>query len=256
MSDAAGQMRLAINGALATLTIDRPAKLNALTPAMLAELEQHLAAIDRNSDVRVVLLTGAGERAFCVGADVTVWSALDPLDMWRWWVRDGQRTMERLARLRQPTIAAINGFAFGGGLELALAADLRVASKQATFAMPETKIGTLPGWHGTQRLPEIVGVARAKQLILSGARIDAATAERWSLVNEVVPAEHLLARAQELAGEIASNSPNAVQLAKASLNNDPAGLEGFAGALAAMTEDGREGIAAFREKRAPRFTGQ
>lgn len=251
-----GHIRLAVDGAVATLTVDRPAKLNALTPAMLGELERHLAEIDRNTDVRAVLLTAAGERAFCVGADVTVWTALDPLDMWRWWVRDGQRTMERLARLRQPTIAAVNGFAFGGGLELALAADLRLASAQASFAMPETKIGTLPGWHGTKRLPEIIGMARAKQMIFTGARIDATTAERWGLVNDVVPADRLLERAREVAGEIANNSPNAVQLAKASLNNDPAGLEGFAGALAAMTVDGREGIAAFREKRAPRFTGR
>jgi enoyl-CoA hydratase len=204
----------------------------------------------------VVILTGAGERAFCVGADVNAWSALEPLDMWRRWIREGHRVLRRLAHLRQPSIAAINGFAFGGGLELALAADIRIAAETASFAMPETKIGTLPGWAGTSRLPEAIGVARAKQMIFSGARIDAFTAERWGLVNEAVPGDGLMSRARELALEIAANAPVSVQLAKAAIDGDAAALEALAGALAASTEDGREGIASFREKRAPRFQGR
>ncbi len=165
--------RSPIQESIATLTLDRAAKLNALGPEMLADLERHIAAIDRDYDVRVVILTGTGERAFCVGADVNAWAALEPLDMWRRWIREGHRVLQRLANLRQPTIAAVNGFAFGGGLELALAADIRIAAEAASFAMPETKIGTLPGWAGTTRLPEAIGAARAKQMIFSGTRIDA-----------------------------------------------------------------------------------
>jgi enoyl-CoA hydratase len=253
---AEGRVALAVGDAVAILTLDRAAKLNALGPEMLAELERHIATIDRDNDVRVVILTGAGERAFCVGADVNAWSALEPLDMWRRWIREGHRVLRRLAHLRQPSIAAINGFAFGGGLELALAADIRIAAETASFAMPETKIGTLPGWAGTSRLPEAIGVARAKQMIFSGARIDAFTADRWGLVNEAVPGDGLMSRARELALEIAANAPVSVQLAKAAIDGDAAALEALAGALAASTEDCREGIASFREKRAPRFQGR
>ncbi len=255
-SPAEGRITLSIQEAVATLTLDRAAKLNALGPEMLADLERHIAAIDRADDVRVVILTGAGERAFCVGADVNAWAALEPLDMWRRWIREGHRVLQRLASLRQPTIAAVNGYAFGGGLELALAADIRIASGTASFAMPETKIGTLPGWAGTSRLPEAIGAARAKQMIFSGARVDAVMAERWGLVNEVVPGDGLMSRAREMALEIAANAPVSVQLAKAAIDGDAASLEAMAGALAASTEDGREGVASFREKRAPQFRGR
>ena len=251
-----GQVTIEVNDAVATLTLDRAAKLNALSLAMLEELERHVTAIDRDNDVRVVVIAAAGDRAFCVGADVNAWSALEPLDMWRRWIRDGHRVLQRLADVRQPTIAAINGFAFGGGLELALAADIRIASGDASFAMPETKIGTLPGWAGSSRLPNAIGAARAKQMIFSGGRIDAATAERWGLVNEVVPADRLMVRARELALEIAGNAPVSVQLAKAAIDGGPVALEGLAGALAASTDDLREGVASFREKRTPRFRGR
>lgn len=251
-----GSVVLVSDDGVATLTLDRPAKLNAIGPDMLADLDRLLAEIDHDPNVRVMIVTGSGGRAFSVGADVNAWSELEPLDMWRGWVRDGHRVLERLAHLRQPTIAAINGYAFGGGLELALAADIRMAADSATFALPETKIGTLPGWAGTRRLPEAIGVARAKQMIFSGGRIDAATAARWGLVNEVVTNAALMDRCRALAAEIATNAPVSVQLAKAVINGDEAAPEAFAGALAAGTEDGREGIAAFRQRRPPRFTGQ
>jgi enoyl-CoA hydratase len=253
---APGRIALDVDGEIATITIERPAKLNAIGPAMLAELEDRIAALNADRAVRAVILTGAGERAFCVGADVNAWSALPSLDMWRQWVREGHRVFERLERLRQPTIAAVNGFAFGGGLELALAADIRIAVEHAEFAMPETKIGTLPGWGGTRRLAATIGIPRAKQMIFSGARIDAVTAERWGLINEVVANDELMHRARQLARTIAENAPIAVQLAKAAIDGDPAALEAFAGALAAGTADGREGLAAFREKRAPQFGGK
>ena len=251
-----GRVVLASEDGIATLTLDRPAKLNAIGPNMLADLERVLAEIDGDPAVRVVIVTGSGDRAFSVGADVNAWSALEPLDMWRGWVRDGHRVLQRLANLRQPTIAAINGYAFGGGLELALAVDIRIAADSATFALPETKIGTLPGWAGTKRLPEAIGVARSKQMIFSGGRIDAMTAERWGLVNEVVALGTLIDRCRALASEIAANAPISVQLAKAVINGDETTPEALAGALAAGTEDGREGITAFREKRPPRFTGR
>jgi enoyl-CoA hydratase len=251
-----GGVLLMSEDGIATLTLDSPAKLNAIGPDMLAELDRLIAEVDVDPKVRTVIVTGSGDRAFSVGADVNAWSALEPLDMWRGWVRDGHRVLQRLAYLRQPTIAAINGYAFGGGLELALAADIRIAADTATFALPETKIGTLPGWAGTKRLPEAIGMARSKQMIFSGSRIDAATAERWGLVNEVVALAGLMDRCRELAAEIAANAPISVQLAKAVISGDEAAPEALAGALAAGTEDGREGIAAFREKRAPRFRGR
>lgn len=255
MSFDSGTVDLRVEGHVAWLTLRRPAKLNALSVEMLTALETHIADVDRRQDVRVVILAADGERAFSVGADVNAWSALDPLDMWRWWVRDGHRVMQRLASLRQPVIAAVQGLAFGGGLELAMAADIRIASANAVFAMPEVTIGTLPGWGGTQRLPALVGVARAKQMIFSGERIDAETAERWGLVNEVVAPEELTGRVTRLAQQIAANAPIAVQLAKSAIDHDAAALEAFAGALAASVEDGKEGMAAFREKRPPQFRG-
>jgi enoyl-CoA hydratase/carnithine racemase len=251
-----GRITLVIDGTVATVTVDRAAKLNALGMEMLGDLERHLAAIDSDDDVRALIITGAGDRAFCVGADVNAWASLEPLAMWRRWIREGHRIFNRLAELRQPTIAAVNGYALGGGLELALAADIRLAADAASFALPETKIGTLPGWAGTSRLPEAIGAARAKQMIFTGARIDAATAERWGLVNEVVPGERLLIRARELALEIAGNAPVAVQLAKAAIDVGSVALEGIAGALAAGTDDIQEGVASFREKREPRFRGR
>jgi enoyl-CoA hydratase len=251
-----GRVVLVSEDGIATLTLDRPAKLNAIGPDMLDDLERVLAKIDGDRDVRAVIITGSGDLAFSVGADVNAWSALEPLEMWRRWIRDGHRVLHRLAHLRQPTIAAINGYAFGGGLELALAADIRIAADSATLALPETKIGTLPGWAGTKRLPDAIGAARSKQMIFSGARIDAATAERWGLVNEVVALGALMDRCRGLASEIAANAPISVQLAKSIINGDEAAPEALAGALAAGTEDGREGIAAFRQKRPPRFSGR
>lgn len=255
MSEASGTVDFRVDDAIGLLTLNRPAKLNALSVEMLRALESHVADVDQRQDVRVVILAASGERAFSVGADVNAWSALDPLDMWRWWVRDGHRVMQRLASLRQPVIAAVQGLAFGGGLELAMAADMRIAATTAAFAMPEVRIATLPGWGGTERLPELIGVARAKQMIFSGERIDAATAERWGLVNEVVPADALADRVTQLAQKIAENAPIAVQLAKSAIDHDASALEAFAGALAASAEDAREGMEAFREKRAPQFRG-
>jgi enoyl-CoA hydratase/carnithine racemase len=181
--------------------------------------------------------------------------------MWQRWIRDGHRVFDRLARLRQPTIAAIGGIAYGGGLELALACDLRIAAAGARFAFPEVTIGAVPGWAGSQRLPRVVGAGRAKQMILAGEPIDAATAGAWGLVNEVVPADRLATRSLELARRIAENAPTAVQAAKqlvdaASGDGLASTLESLAAGLAASTDDAREGIAAFRGKRKANYTGK
>ena len=258
--DGSTKILLEVDQPLATITLNRPEKLNAIDPEMLALLEETCARLEREREVRVVLLTGTGERAFSVGADINAWSSLDPLQMWRWWVRDGHRVFARIARLRQPVIAALNGYTFGGGLELALAADLRVAAEGIELAFPEVKLGTVPGWGGTQRLPALIGASRAKRMILTGGRVVAATAERWGLVDEVAPHERLMVRAQELAHEVAANAPVAVQIAKSLIDGTGGGdsgvtLEGLADALAATTADGREGVAAFHERRAPRFAG-
>jgi enoyl-CoA hydratase/carnithine racemase len=255
------KIRLETSDFLATITLNRPQKLNALDPEMLLQLEEAANQIEKNRETRVVLLTGAGEKAFCVGADINAWSALQPLDMWRSWVRDGHRVFDRIANLRQPVIAVLNGYAFGGGLELALAADLRLAAENAELAMPEVKIATAPGWAGSQRLPALIGAARAKQMIFTGRRITARQAEQWGLVNEVFPAKTLMAEALALAKEIAENAPVSVQITKQLINsatgqNAGMSLEALAGALAAQTEDGREGIASFREKRAAQYKGK
>ncbi|HKC43118.1 MAG TPA: enoyl-CoA hydratase/isomerase family protein [Burkholderiales bacterium] len=257
MSD---HVRLAIDGAIATITLDRADKLNALTMAMLEALEAGCARLEGDPSVRAVIVASSSPKAFCAGADIVEWGPLGALGMWQRWIRDGHRVFDRLARLRQPTIAAVGGITYGGGLELALGCDLRIASTDARFAFPEVTIGAVPGWAGSQRLPRVIGAGRAKQLILSGEPVDATTAAAWGLVNEVVPTDRLAARALELARRIAENAPTAVQASKQLVN---AGLgEGFGSALealgaglAASTGDAREGIAAFREKRKPKYTG-
>ena len=247
-------------GAVVTLTLNRPDKLNAIDSPMLDALEKSLAEIERDPEIRAVVLTGAG-RAFSAGADIKEWTALAPLTFSRVWGQRGHALFDRLAALRPPVIAAINGIAFGGGLELALCADLRIASTAARFGLPEVTIGTVPGWGGTQRLPRLIGAGRAKHMIFSGQPIDAARAEVFGLVSELVEPEALLQRAQELAKSIAGNAPIAVQAAKrlvdAGLPTSPAAiLEGDAGAMCGNTDDAAEGRSSFLERRPPRYQGR
>lgn len=248
---------VSLDGPVATITLNRPEKLNALTLPMLAALDEALLAIDDDAAVRVVVIKGAGTKAFSAGADVVAWSSLAPLDMWRTWTRTGHRVMERLESLRQPTIAALNGIAYGGGLELALACDLRLAGDHVKLAAPEVGIATVPGWGMTTRLATVVGTARAKQMILTGLPIDAERAALWGLVSEVVPAAELDAATDELAARIAAQAPVAVQVAKQLIDatRPRVSLEALGGGLTAFTDDAREGQAAFREKRTPEFGG-
>src|SRR6516164_5217472 len=251
------KVKFAIQGAIARIMLDRPEKLNALDPEMLAALEDAVTQAEQSRQVRVIVLAAAGEKAFCVGADILAWTALSPLDMWSEWIRRGHRIFDRLERAKQPVLCAIQGFAYGGGLELALACDIRIVTDSARFAMPEVKLGTIPGWGGTDRLPKLIGNARAKQMIFTGEPIAADVAERWGLVNEVVPVASLSDRVTELAEKIAGNAPVAVQTAKQLITSpSSATLESLAAAVNAFSDDAKEGLAAFREKRSPKFEGQ
>ena len=256
-----GRVIFARDGRIARITLDWPAKLNALTPAMLAELGDAVARIDADDDIRVAVLSATGERAFCAGADIEAWGDASALHMWRHWVRDGHAVFDRLARLRQPTIAAIEGLALGGGLELATTADLRVAGADATFGLPEADVGVVPGWSGTQRLVRAIGPAPVKLMALAGERLDAAAAERIGLVHRVVPAGTARDASLAMAARIAGRAPVAVQLAKQLVNatvgeDTAATLEALASGVAAGTEDMREGVAGFREKRPPVFSNR
>jgi enoyl-CoA hydratase len=250
------KVNLSLDGPLARLVLDRPEKLNALDPEMLGQLEEAIARVEQSGDIRVIILEASGEKAFCVGADILAWTALSPLGMWSEWVRRGHRIFDRVERVRQPLICAIQGLAYGGGLELALACDVRIISDTARLAMPEVKLGTVPGWGGSERLSQLIGKARAKQMIFSGEPIAADVAERWGLANEVVPAASLRDRVATLASKIADNAPVAVQTAKQLIaGSSTATLESLAAAVNAFSEDAKEGLAAFREKRPPKFKG-
>jgi enoyl-CoA hydratase len=247
---------------IATITINRPEKLNALNQETIQEISSTLDDAEKDENIRVVVITGAGDRAFSAGADINEMKGKTPIDL----RRSCQRTKEMMNKvedLEKPVIAAINGYALGGGLELAMACDLRIASEKARLGQPEINIGLIPGWGGTQRLPRFVGKAIAKEMIFTGKMIDAKTAERLGLVNAVVPADQLKAAVKKLAEELSSKPPIAVKLAKQLINNSietnlRIGMmhESEAFGILSSTEDVKEGIAAFLEKRKPKFKGK
>jgi len=261
MAENTGLVTLQIDGAVATVVVDRADKLNALTPQMLESLAEIATQIDANTEIRCVILTAAGDKAFCVGADINVWSALAPLDMWRRWVRRGHQVFDQWAQLRVPVIAAINGHALGGGLELAAVADIRIGVEAASFGMPEATIATCPGWSGTQRLAGLIGASRVKYLALTGLRIDAMEAWRIGILHERIEGTEVLPRAREIAAGICRLAPVSVQLTKQIIDagqgvGAASALEAMAGALAANTADASEGLASFREKRKPIYRGK
>ena len=228
---------------------------------MLAELRDAADRIERDDEIRVAVLSATGEKAFCVGADIEAWGDADALRIWRHWVRNGHACFDRMARLRPPLIAAIEGLTLGGGLELAATADLRIAGADAAFGLPEADVGTAPGWSGTQRLVHTIGPAPVKLMALAGERLDARTAERIGLVHRVVPAGTALDAALAMAARIAARAPVAVQLSKQLINaaageDAAATLEALAAGVAAGTQDIREGVASFREKRPPAFSNR
>jgi enoyl-CoA hydratase/carnithine racemase len=243
------------------ITINRPDKLNALNRTVLDELERALRQLEADPAARVIVLTGAGEKAFAAGADIRELAGLSPAEAIRH-ARAGQRLMGLVSDSPRPVVAAINGFALGGGLELALACDIRIASDKAQLGLPEVSLGLIPGYGGTQRLPRVVPRGKALELILTGDRIGAAEALSIGLVDRVVPAAELAAQARALAAAIARRGPAAVSLAKRAVHvGVDSGLEAGLAYEAAQfgvvsgTADAREGCAAFLEKREPRFTG-
>lgn len=251
---------LAFEGPLAIVTLDRADKLNALDQAMLVGLEDAFDRVEENKDARVMLLTGTG-KAFCAGGDIAAWSALSPLDFAHGWVKQGHRTFDRLARLRLPSIAVLSGHAFGGGLELAGACDFRVAESGIKLGLPETGLGMVPGWSGTQRLVRRFGAQLVRRLSLAGAMLSAEEALVAGLVDRVVAAGLGLDAAREMALAIAARGPAAVQAAKLMINaaegeEISAPVEILASAMIAATADLQEGVAAFRAKRKPNFEGR
>lgn len=242
---------------VAIICLDRPAKHNALTPEMLEQLERILTGLDAERSVRVVLVTGAGDRSFCAGADIHRFKALPPLDMWAQWTRRGHRVFGQLAGLRQPTIAAVSGNAYGGGLEIALACDLRIVADDATLGLTETGLGTLPGWGGTGRLRDLIGAGRAKEMIFTGEPLSADRALAWGLANQLTPRAEVIKTACALAARIAGRAPVAVQMAKQAIDSGHAYqvMEQVTSAATAYTDDAAEGLASFTEKRPPRYRG-
>jgi enoyl-CoA hydratase/carnithine racemase len=254
-----GFVELTFQGSIARLGLKRPDKLNALDRDMVEALGEAARAIEASRAIRAAILFGEG-KAFCAGGDIAAWGDLPALDMWRDWTRAGHRAFEALARLRVPLIAALTGHAFGGGLELAAVADVRIAERGIKLGLPETGLGMAPGWSGTQRLVRRFGASVVRRMALTGRLFTAEEGRELGLVDEVTDGGQALTRAESLASDVAARGPLAVQIVKAMINaaegeDSDAPIEGLAGALTATTDDLAEGVAAFRGKRAPRFVG-
>lgn len=250
------------DGGITRITVNRPKVLNALNRATLLELNAALDQVEEAGDVRAVVLTGAGEKAFVAGADIAEMAALGAPAAAEF-SRLGHRVMNRLDGLDAIVIAAVNGFALGGGLELVLACDFAIAAENARLGLPEVKLGVMPGFGGTIRLARRVGVARARQLIATGEPITAQAAERFGLVNEVVPQDRLLGRVEEITSAVAKNAPRAVAWAKRSTRisaetdfNTAAAYEQELFGMCFATEDQTEGMSAFLEKRPAVWKGR
>ncbi len=247
---------------IAVLSINRPKALNALNYDTLTDIKTAVKALSDDDEVAVVIITGAGEKAFVAGADIKEMRDMTPLEARRFMLY-GQSVFNMIDNLPKPTIAAVNGFALGGGTELALSCDMILASENAKFGLPEVTLGIHPGFGGSQRLPRLIGSAKAKELIFTGKMIDAKEAEKIGLVNKVVAPEKLHEEAKALASEILKNGLVAIRLVKSAIN---AGLdttlekglayEAETQGLAFSTEDKNEGLSAFMEKRKPNFKGR
>jgi enoyl-CoA hydratase/carnithine racemase len=248
-------------GPIAYVTINRPKVLNALNAKTISELRSAFEDARDDSEVRGVVFTGAGDKSFAAGADISEMANDTPLTAEKK-TRSGQALTDLIENLGKPVIAAVNGFALGGGCELSMASTIRIAAETARFGQPEVKIGVMPGYGGTQRLPRLVGKGRALQLILSGEIIDAQEAYRLGLVNEVVPRANLIARVEALLNQIISNAPVGVKYSIEAVNKgldaslaEGLVLEASLFAICAGTEDKKEGTSAFLAKRAPKFHG-
>jgi enoyl-CoA hydratase len=250
------------DGAVGVLKVNRPKSLNALNPATVREIAACLAEVRQDRSIRCLIITGEGDRAFVAGADIAAMVSMNALEGKAFSVL-GLNTLRILEELPIPVIAAVNGFALGGGTELALACDLIIAADKARFGQPEINLGVIPGFGGTQRLARRIGLPRARELIYSGDMIDAETALRYGLANKVVPLVDLMTEAKALAHKLAAKPPVAIQQAKAAINagidmdlDNACRFENEAFALTFATEDKVEGMKAFLEKREAKFIGK
>jgi enoyl-CoA hydratase/carnithine racemase len=244
------------------LTLNRPQSMNSLNRALLAELAEVVKAIAFDAAVRVVVITGAGEKAFCSGADLKERATMDPVEV-KQYIFNIRNTFTMVENLPKPVIAAVNGFAFGGGTELAMAADIRIAAPTAVMGLTETSLGIIPGAGGTQRLARLVGKGKAKELIFMAQRLKAAEALEIGLVNRVAAAGKLMEEAMAMADRIRENAPVALEMAKYAINygseidlGSGLALESNCYAVTIPTKDREEGLRAFREKRKPVYTGE
>ena len=245
------------DGAIAHLRLNRPAKLNALDRPMVVKLAQRCAEIEHDDQIRVVILSGEG-KAFCAGGDIEAWADESPEAFGRHWLRDGHAAFDALARLRQPVIAVLDGHALGGGLELAACADIRVAEEQIKVGQPETGLGIIPGWSGTQRAVRRFGAQVVRRMVLAGDVFTAEEARAHGIVDRVVPTGQAMNAAKDIAAGLLKRGPRATELAKMMINAAEGEerervTEALAGALAAHSPELAEGLAAFRDRRPPNF---
>ena len=252
------RIKLHVDGHLATITIARPEKLNALDYEMVLALERAAHLVDAAKDVRCAIITGVGEKSFCAGGDIEAWSAWSPNDFGMAWVRHGHRAFDALARLRQPLIAALNGHTLGGGLELAATADFRIAEEHVKLGSPETGLGVIPGWSGTQRTVRRFGSQLVRRMALLGDVFTAEQGLQLGLVDAVVPRGTLNVAAQNMAARLMARGPVANQATKLLINaaegeETERALEALAGAVASASAELKVGIAAFRNKVKPKF---
>lgn len=250
---------IAIDDRLGIITIDRPKKLNALNKATIEELNSAFKELDEDPSIRVIIITGSGEKAFVAGADISEFADFDKFQGTELAKKGQEGLFDLVANLGTPVIAAVNGFALGGGLELAMASHIRVASTNAKMGLPEVSLGLIPGYGGTQRLPQLVGKGRALEMIMTGGMINAEQALSFGLVNHVVDQDELITFCEELANKIIRNSPNAISAAIKAVNaNFDESLNGFEVEINSFgtcfgTDDFNEGTNAFLSKRKPNF---
>lgn len=248
-------------GEIAIIKLNRPEVLNAINKDVLLELKEAIDEVERDESVRALIITGEG-KAFVAGADIAWMRDRSPLEM-KEFLELGKSVLDKIEKMSKPVIAAVNGYAFGGGCELALACDIRIASENARFGQQEINVGIMPGWGATQRLPKLISIGRAKELCLTGDVIDAREAERIGLVNKVVKYEELYQEALKLARKLASKPPIAVEFIKKAINSAMGAPQevgmAYETKLCCMlwtTEDQKEGMSAFIEKREPKFKGK
>ena len=253
---------IAIENKIALVTINRPTKLNALNKATLAELHSAFSDLETNEAVQVIILTGSGEKAFVAGADIAEFADFSAAEGTQLAAEGHQNVFDHIENLKKPVIAAVNGFALGGGLELAMACHFRVASDNAKMGLPEVTLGLIPGYGGTQRLPQLVGKGRAMEMILTATMITALEANQFGLVNHVVPQAELIEFCQNLAQKISTNAPvalsEAIHAVNASFDKTKNGYEAEINAFGRLfsTADFKEGTTAFLEKRKANFSGK